>query len=174
MTARRLWTALALAGVLGLAGGCDAPATSGAGGGVGPGAVPPPLAIEMVHNPARLPVGLEDARGKVLVLGFWLGGCAPCLAEIPELKALTAEHGPDGLEVLLVNVGGNRRIVEDLARTENIPFPMALDTLSLSASRYGVAVFPTVFIIDRQGTIRARLAGAQKPGHLTAMAASLL
>jgi thiol-disulfide isomerase/thioredoxin len=159
---------------LALVGGCDDGGGPGsAGTGVRPGLHPPPLAVELVDGAAPQAVDLAAYRGKILVLGFWLGGCAPCLEEIPELQALARGAAGQGVAVLLVNVGGNRRIVEDLARDFDVAFPLALDTLSLTADRYGVGAFPTTFVIDRDGVIRARLAGEQKPGHLTQAVAAL-
>jgi len=168
-----MWPLVAMA--LGALPGCD----DGGGGGGATGATegdrPPALALEAVQDPAgAVSLGLEAYRGKVLVLGFWLGGCAPCLTEMPELVTLHQAYADQGVEVLLVNVGGSPPAVRRAIADYGMRFGMALDTLSLSASRYHVGVFPTTFIIDREGIIRARLAGNRKAGTITDVVTDIL
>jgi len=139
------------------------------------GAHPPSLALEAVQDPVGVAAeGLDAYRGKVLVLGFWLGGCAPCLTEMPELVDIHETYADQGVEVLLVNVGGGAPAVDRAIHDFGMRFGMVLDTLSLSATRYEVGVFPTTFVIDREGIIRARLAGNRRPGTVTDVVKGLL
>ncbi|TPG41307.1 TlpA family protein disulfide reductase [Sphingomonas koreensis] len=45
-------------------------------------------------GPDDKPVTLAAFRGKPLLLNLWATWCAPCVAEMPTLDALAAEHGP--------------------------------------------------------------------------------
>jgi thiol-disulfide isomerase/thioredoxin len=67
------------------------------------------------------------------VVYFWSETCAPCkTVQLPALKQLQVELGPDGLQVL------------------------AIDALAQSqvADEWGVLGVPTTFIIDRNGQAR--------------------
>lgn len=52
----------------------------------------PPFQVEMLDG-RRLK--LEDFRGKYLLLDFWATWCGPCIAEIPDLKAVSDRFGKD-------------------------------------------------------------------------------
>lgn len=125
-------------------------------GGAKVGQPAPELSVEMVQNPDNWPDG---ARGKVVLLAFWIEGCAACLSDLRESARLYRAFSSQGLDVLMVNVGGTRAVVENTAKQHDLPFAMALDQLDLSAKRYGVGVYPTFFLIGRDGVIRARMAG---------------
>ncbi|KAA5606029.1 TlpA family protein disulfide reductase [Roseospira marina] len=173
---RRLCVAPVLGAVLLALSACD----DGAGdGGLVTGATegkrPPSVALEAVQDPeGAATAGLEAYRGKILVLGFWLGGCAPCLTEMPELVELHKAYADQGVEVLLVNVGGSPPTVRRAISDFGMRFGMTLDTLALTATRFKVGVFPTTFVIDREGVIRARLAGNRKPGTIKTAVDGLL
>lgn len=163
---------VALAALTSLAACSDAGETAT---GVKVGDHPPSLALEAVQDPIGVADhGLDAYKGKVLVLGFWLGGCAPCLKEMPELVELRRRYGAEGLDVLLVNTGGNRKAVDDAIADNGIDFAMAMDALNLSSQRFEVGVFPTTFILDRDGVIRARMAGEHRPGDIAREATALL
>jgi len=156
--------------------GCDEASDTGSvDTGATVGKHPPALALEPVQDPVGVgEAGLAAYRGKVLVLGFWLGGCAPCLTEMPELVDLHHAYEDKGVEVLLINVGGSPPAVRGAIHDYGMEFAMAMDALSLTASRYQVGVFPTTFVIDRDGVIRARIAGNRRPGTITQTVTDLL
>lgn len=141
---------------LALLAGLQTNALAAGKGGAKVGQPAPELSIEMVQNPGNWPDG---ARGKVVLLAFWIEGCAACLADLRESARLYRSFSGQGLDVLMVNVGGARAMVEGTAKQHDLPFGMALDQLDLSTKRYGVGVYPTFFLIGRDGAIRARMAG---------------
>jgi thiol-disulfide isomerase/thioredoxin len=120
------------------------------------------------------PVRLADYAGKVLIINFWLGGCAACVQELPVIEAVYRDHQGDGVVVLAVNVGGNADMARRLAAERGNGFDNAVDELSLTAIRYEVGVFPTVVVIDRAGKLRTRLVGQIPKSTLAAKVAALL
>lgn len=120
------------------------------------------------------PVRLADYAGKVLIINFWLGGCAACVQELPVIEAVHRDHREEGVVVLAVNVGGNADMARQLAAERGNGFDNAVDELSLTATRYEVGVFPTVVVVDRVGRLRARLVGQIPKSTLEAKVAALL
>ena len=119
-------------------------------------------------------VKIANLRGNVVVVNFWLGGCAPCITEAPIIQEVLDTYRNDGLAVVSINVGGNSQIVKDFIEETNTSFDFAVDQLSLTAMRYGVAGFPTTFIVDRNGLVRERFLGEVRPGTLDRTLAPLL
>lgn len=105
------------------------------------------------------PVRLEAYRGKVVLINFWSGGCGPCLAEMPGIDALYREQRDKGFEVLALNSGDSEAEVAGISRRMQVSFPLLVDSLKITASRYEVVGVPTSFLIDREGRIAARVAG---------------
>lgn len=98
---------------------------------------------------------LSDHRGKVVVLDFWGFWCGSCREELPHLKALAARH-PDDLVVFGVNAGDSPDVFRTQARLNEIAWPNIVlgDDFSLPID-LGIDMYPTTFVLDRTGTIRA-------------------
>jgi|SRR5215469_372331 len=106
---------------------------------------------------------LAEFKGRAVVLNLWGTFCAPCVAEMPTLAALKTETVGQPLVVLPVSVDteDDRANAEAfIAKRPPLPF--------FSDPQYGlaygvkppVAGLPTTLLIDRNGLVRARLAGA--------------
>lgn len=102
-------------------------------------------------------------QGKVVVVNLWASWCAPCKAEMPTLQALAKAYAAnEDLVVLPINVDATpegalqaRRFLEDHA-----PLPFYRDEkFQLPFLFPGKGVMPQTLILDRQGQVRATLAG---------------
>ena len=105
---------------------------------------------------------VEDYRGRVLVLDFYATYCPPCREEIPHLLSLRRRFGPQGLEVVGLNVGGERdqrevpAFVEDLA----ISYPLGNPDASLVDALFaGETAIPQTYVFDRRGRLVERVTG---------------
>ncbi len=119
-------------------------------------------------------VNISDFRGAYTVLNFWQGDCAPCLNEIPVLQAFHERHRPDGVRLLAINIGSSPRLVRDTAAEFGVTYELAVDELQVGATRYGVAYFPTTFIVDDKGVLRAKIIGELRDGVLDDRLANLI
>lgn len=105
---------------------------------------------------------LADYEGKVLVLDFYATWCEPCRESIPRLMTLQKKYGPEGLQLIGLNVGGpdDRIKVVEFARELSIQYPLgfpdkALTDLFLSDDQS----IPQTFVLGRDGELVKRFIG---------------
>jgi thiol-disulfide isomerase/thioredoxin len=105
------------------------------------------------------PVTSESLAGRPHLLYFWFTGCPPCLRTAPLLAELDREFGPKGLRIVALNAD---RVLEVLAtdeqraayaRKEGWSFTLAHMTPEVQEAYGAVSVFPTLFFVDRKGTV---------------------
>jgi thiol-disulfide isomerase/thioredoxin len=111
-------------------------------------------------------VTLSELRGSTVVLNFWASWCAPCRYEMPLLQATYEAYGADGLVVLAVNLGEERRRVEGFAEDMLATFPVFGDEETRVGTLYRVRGVPTTYFIDRDGVVRQRYVGELTAGIL--------
>lgn len=104
---------------------------------------------------------IADFRGRGMVINFWATWCAPCVAEMPALAALSKSLGPHDIAVLpLSSDRGGAPVVEPWLRDKGLSsLPVLLDPKGTMARSWKVRGLPTTVIIDRSGRDRARLEG---------------
>ena len=105
---------------------------------------------------------LSAFRGKVVVVNLWATWCAPCLAEMPTLAALS-RHYADNPEVLVlpISVDVTDQREKAVAFMEGQPpLPFYNDpAFQLPFAFEGRGGMPQTILLDRQGRVRASLTG---------------
>jgi thiol-disulfide isomerase/thioredoxin len=135
-------------------GGC---ATAGGAGGGAPGgnqvgAPVPDIRVESLGGKA---LGMDDYRGKVVLLDVWASWCGPCKQELPMLDDMAKRLHGDGVEVLAVSVDQQRaNVVKFLKSRPHWSLTIAHDPSGQIADRLAPEKMPTSYIIDREGIIR--------------------
>ena len=123
--------------------------------------VPLPAPTEGFLTPDGAPTDLSAFRGQVVVLNVWAMWCRPCRTELPTLAALDEAYG-DEVVVVTVNVDHTPEKVQDarvfLADLAPLAF-YADPTFELPFRLPGRQAMPQTILIDRDGRIRAWLAG---------------
>ena len=89
-----------------------------------------------------------------MLIDCWAGWCSPCMAKMPQLKALYERRHGDGFEVIGVNFDHNRDRAEELVKTVGLPWsevyvPDDDRTRELWADGPGITDLPRLFLIDR-------------------------
>jgi len=116
---------------------------------------------------ASQPVGLEDLRGKVVLVNIWGPWCPPCREELPDIAAVERKFRARG-DFLLLAVscgrGGSddveelRKSTEALFSKSGIAMPTYADPERITREAFdavgGFEGYPTTFLMDRQGVIR--------------------
>jgi len=102
---------------------------------------------------------LGGLRGKVVLLRFWADWCPYCKYEMPRIDIFYQRIGHQDFEVLAVNVGQTREIIESFTAQLDLTYPMLMDQEAELADTYKVKAIPTNFLVDRGGIIREILIG---------------
>ncbi|MDR1586743.1 MAG: TlpA family protein disulfide reductase [Treponema sp.] len=114
---------------------------------------------------------LSDLKGRPVFLNFWATWCGPCRSEMPSMEAVYKRLKDRGFGILAVNIGEDSEDVLPFMKRYKLSFPVALDTSSDVAVRYGIQAIPTTYIIDKRGLIVSRVVGSidwNKPRIITA------
>jgi len=99
-------------------------------------------------------------KDQVLLVTFFATWCPPCRQEIPDLKLLQDEFGPQGFSVLALSVDeGGPSIVAPLVKQQKINYPVVMATPAVANKFGGVNVLPTSFLINRQGHVVKKYMG---------------
>jgi thiol-disulfide isomerase/thioredoxin len=105
------------------------------------------------------PMRLADLRGSVILLEFWTFDCINCIRTIPYVQGWHETYANQGLVVI-----GNHfpeydyeHDLENLRAAANrlgITYPIAQDNDGATWRAYNQNYWPTIYLIDKQGTIR--------------------
>ncbi len=118
----------------------------------------PPFALSFFEGGTT---GLEQLRGKPVVLNFWASWCFPaCYEEAPALEAAWQAYRDRGLMVIGVDIQDREADARQFIERFKLSFPNGPDPQGKVSINYGVYGVPETFFIDRQGKIHYKHVGA--------------
>ncbi len=99
---------------------------------------------------------LSDFRGKIVVLSFSGNWCGPCRAMYSHERSLVERFKGEPFALLSVNTDEKKETLQDAIESGEITWRCWWDrgTTGPICEAWHVVSFPTVFVIDREGTIR--------------------
>ena len=105
-------------------------------------------------------VNLGDARGRIVLLHFFLGASAPCRAQVPQLIRLYQTYHDRGLEIISVSLDARREFIKDFVREKKLKWPIVFEEpggwKSPVVKLYELRSLPATFLLDRQGRVLHR------------------
>lgn len=102
---------------------------------------------------------LADYKGNVLVLDFWGTWCKWCVRAMPELQKVHQHF--QGKNAIVLGISCQEPDDADpvkFKKDKNVTYKTLLEGDQV-AMQYGVTGFPTLFVIDKQGTVIYRKSG---------------
>lgn len=120
-------------------------------------------------------ISQENLQGKVTLINFWYPSCPGCVVEMPRLIALDKARRGTDFQILAVSLNYNTpQEVETYIEKNALPFAVMYDSGNRTAEAYGATLFPSSFIIDRQGKIVRTYLGEPDWAELDALIDRLL
>jgi peroxiredoxin len=107
---------------------------------------------------------LSDYRGKVIFLNFWATWCGPCRAEVGEIDVLHETLKDEDFMIMALSIQEQKKKVSKFMNSNDIDFPVYLDSDGAVAAMYGVNGIPTTYIIAPDGTIVGKAVGPREWG----------
>ena len=109
---------------------------------------------------------LDAYRGSVVFLNFWATWCAPCRTEMPAMQALHERlaAGTD-FAMIAINLQEDAGRVQRFAEEMELSFQILLDSSGEIAAAYGARTLPMSYIVDKDGSILARIIGIRSWDH---------
>jgi thiol-disulfide isomerase/thioredoxin len=94
----------------------------------------------------------DKLKGKVVVLDFWGTWCGPCVKKLPEVQAFADKYAGSDLVVIGVHSSQDAETCADFVKEHKLTYPIAIDS-GKTAESFGVASWPTVFLVDKTGKV---------------------
>jgi len=144
-----------------------------------PGMIAPDFTVlDVEGHPFRL---AEEVSRKPVLLLFWSVFCDPCRGELANLQKTQDKYAGRELDVVAVAVDGGplRNIIGGFARQEGYTFKILVDELDAMeawqvADAYGVAVTPTLLLLEKGGKVSFRKGGKIREDELEKAVSSVL
>lgn len=114
---------------------------------------------------------LYDLKGKPVILNFWASWCSPCIREMPALQKFFDETK---VTVIGINLGEDKKTIEEFTERLNITYPIVLDKDGKIRTAYSMRLRPTTYFIDENGIIKDKKYGELKDDEFTERASKII
>lgn len=105
-------------------------------------------------SPSGQPVTLKEFKGNTLVLICWRTDQKRSLMALKEARDIQQAHEKKGVKVIgIIEDNDDPEEARKVYAENNIDFPLLIDNSRQLYSDYGIRVFPTTVIIDKEGLL---------------------
>jgi len=116
----------------------------------------------------------DQYRGQPHLVYFWFTNCPPCVKTSPILAELYKKYAPRGFKVVGANADKvlelpyDDKVRADYSKKYGFEFTQAHLNATMQQNYGGVTVFPTMFFVDKSGTIVKHFVNFQERATLEA------
>ncbi len=105
------------------------------------------------------PLSLAALRGKVVAVHFWAFGCINCVHNLPHYQAWFEKFPRSRFTIVGIHTPETEQERSIVNLRENvlqrgIAYPVAVDGASANWKAWGNQVWPSVYLVDKQGHVR--------------------
>ena len=97
-------------------------------------------------------ISLYRLKGKIILLDFWFKNCGPCIESVPHLNAIYQKFKNRKFEILGINTWDSKKDIGSFCNEHEVAYNVLMNGKDL-AEKYGVNLFPTVVLIDKEGKV---------------------
>lgn len=101
---------------------------------------------------------LDNLKGSVVLIDFWATWCAPCRAEMPNVKALYEKYKDKKFQIVGISLDMDSAQLTEYLEKEGMKWPQYFDGRGWEnriSQLYKIQSVPATFLIDRDGKIAA-------------------
>jgi thiol-disulfide isomerase/thioredoxin len=95
---------------------------------------------------------LDQYKGKLVLLEFWITHCGFCIAAVPKLNSIHQNYRDKGVEVISINMYDPAATIESFNKKHKAEYMILTGGESIAGS-YGVESYPAIVLIDRSGKV---------------------
>ena len=103
-------------------------------------------------------VSLSQQRGKKVLLHFFATWCGVCRAELPSVRGLARNLGPNEVLLAIVEDSEDVAAIRRFAREHELSYPILLGTRE-TLRAYRVGSFPTNYYVNGDGSVQGSTVG---------------
>lgn len=111
---------------------------------------------------------LVGAKGRPVVVNIWASWCAPCRTEMPLLQRAADTYAGRAVVLGIASIDeadAARAFLDDF----DITYPNIFDVTGEIRVRLGLTAYPTTYVFDATGKLRARVIGGISEQRLAAL-----
>jgi thiol-disulfide isomerase/thioredoxin len=120
------------------------------------------------------PVASDQFAGKPHLVYFWFTNCPPCVKTSPIIADLYDKYSAKGFKIVGANADKflelpyDDKVRADYAKKYHFNFTLAHLNAQMQQAYGGVSVFPTMFFVDKTGTVVKHFVNFQEKATLEA------
>jgi peroxiredoxin len=127
--------------------------------GITEGNIPPDFELMTLDGEK---MSLSSLEGKKVILNFWATWCPPCRKEMPDMQKIHDDYEGE-VVVAAVNLTSSEKNIDSVKHFVDelgLTFPVLLDEDGKINKQFEVLSYPTSYIVNEDGVITTKFAGA--------------
>lgn len=121
----------------------------------------PDFTLKVLSGSHQNMTAYRDGQGAIIF--FWATWCPHCRMALKDLNDRKDELENEGIVVISVDLGEQKRVVQSYAKKNDIEFEIFLDEDNSLSEPYFIIGVPTFILVDDQGVIKS--AGHSLPSN---------
>jgi thiol-disulfide isomerase/thioredoxin len=130
-----------------------------------------PFPTITLQTPSGEDLAFAPAKGRVTIVNVFATWCPPCRAESADYARFGNGAVARGVDVVAVDQQESAAQVDDFRRKFGIAYPYFIDGGGITKDALNARVIPVTIVVDRDGVVRADIAGPVTYERLKSLAA---